>query len=221
MNARAFAPLCLLLTTAGGLAAVAGPKSAAVTVTVDTSEAPDVGPWAARAKALVETWHPRIADFLKTDGFTPSATVKLVFKKGTEGIAGTTGDTIFITADWIRRHPDDLGMVIHELTHVIQSYPQYDPSWLVEGIADYVRFFRYEPRTKLPPIDRARASYRDGYKTTAAFLAWVERRYDRAIVRELNRALRRGRYTDGLFKERTGRTLDQLWAEFVRSMKRK
>ena len=40
-------------------------------------------------------------------------------------------------AQWISDHPDDFGMVIHELIHVIQAYPAAGdkPGWLVEGIA--------------------------------------------------------------------------------------
>ena len=36
-------------------------------------------------------------------------------------------------------HPEDTGMVIHELTHIIQNYPSPDPGWVTEGIADYIR----------------------------------------------------------------------------------
>ena len=42
--------------------------------------------------------------------------------------AGTTGDTIHVSADWIKKHPDDFGLVIHEMTHVIQHYPNPDPA---------------------------------------------------------------------------------------------
>ena len=52
----------------------------------------------------------------------------------------------------------------------------------MEGIADYVRFFHYEPNTKLRLGNPARASYRDGYRTTAMFLAWIEKRYDKDII---------------------------------------
>jgi len=106
-------------------------------------------------------------------------------------------------------------MVVHELTHVIQSYPNSDAGWLVEGIADYVRFFHFEPKTKLGPIDPARESYRDGYRTTAVFLAWIERTHDKAIVRKLNDALRKSEYRYDLFKKHTGKSLDRLWADFL------
>jgi hypothetical protein len=225
--------VCLLLgatllssTLSGGLARgedspPARAKPGEVRVTLDTSEVPELAGWADKAKGLVLEWHPRIAALLQSDGFTPPAEVKLVFKKDLQGVAGTAGTTISIAAAWVKQHPDDYGMVIHELTHVIQAYPKYESAWLVEGIADYIRYSHYEPRTKPPPIDPKKASYRDGYKTTARFLAWIERRHDKAIVRKLNEALRQGHYKDDCFKTHTSRSLDQLWAEFIESVPRK
>ena len=148
-------------------------------------------------------------------------TVKLFFEKNNKGVAATLGSSVMISADWVRKHPDDFGMIIHELTHVIQSYPKYRQIWLVEGIADYVRYFVFEPQKKLGPIDPAQASYRDGYRTTAQFLAWVSKTYDAELVKKLNAALRESRYDDRLFLDYTGRSLDALWAEFVRSLKDK
>ena len=60
--------------------------------------------------------------------------------------AATGGDTIFVNASYVRDHPDDLGMMIHEFTHVIQAYPgqRQDLGWLTEGIADYIRHALFE-----------------------------------------------------------------------------
>jgi hypothetical protein len=198
------------------------PKPDAVQVQVDTSEVPDLEPWGAKAKALVEKWHPILADLLKSDGFTPPSEVKIVFKKDMKGVAFTSGNTITIAADWINKSPNDYGMVVHELTHVIQSYPRTNrkDGWLVEGIADYVRFFKYEPKTKLGPINNPDASYRQGYRTAARFLAWIEKTYDKEIVVKLNQALRKSEYKDEMFKDATGKDLDDLWADFLKSQKK-
>jgi hypothetical protein len=190
-------------------------KPAAVKVIVDVKEVPELAPWADEAKMLVEKWHPLIAGLLQSDGFTPPSEVKLVFKKDMKGVASTSGTTISIAATWVKQHPDDYGMVVHELTHVVQAYPRPDPGWLVEGIADYVRFFHFEPKAKLDRIDPARQSYRDGYRGTAMFLAWIERTHDKAIIRKLNGALRKSEYRYDLFKKRTGKSLDRLWADFL------
>lgn len=190
-------------------------RTEAITVLVDTSEVPDLNDWAAQAKTLVEKWYPIVSKALKSKNFTPPRTLSLVFKKDMGGVAGTAGQTITIAASWVKRHPEDFGMVIHEMTHVIQSYPNYNAPWLVEGIADYIRFFLYEPKTKLPSINPQKATYHDGYKTTAAFLAWVVKKYDKKLIGQLNQALRGDTYNDDLFVKYTGRNLDTLWQEFL------
>lgn len=208
--------LVIPATIAALFAAAAG---GGVKVTTDTSEVPELAPWANEARALVEEWHPRIAALLASDGFTPPTAVALVFKKDMKGVAGTAGDRITIASRWVRDHPDDRGMVVHELTHVIQSYPPTRDGWLVEGIADYVRFYHFEPGTRIT-IDPRRASYRDGYRTAARFLDWAQRTYDPRLVRTLNAALREKRYRPELFRSSTGKSLDALWAEFVAGLPR-
>jgi hypothetical protein len=198
----------------------AAPPAVSVRVTVDTSEVPELAEWGHDAKLLVEKWHPRIAGMLPSDGFRPPAEVRLVFKKDMKGVAYASGRTITIAAKWVKAHPDDFGMVVHELTHVIQSYRRGGPGWLVEGIADYVRFAHFEPMTRIT-VNPKRAKYTDGYRTTAKFLAWAESSHDRELVKKLNEALRAGRYREDLFKERTGKTLDQLWAAFLAAQERK
>ena len=198
------------------------PQPVAVKVTVDTSEVPELAEWGKKAAALVEKWHPIIAEMLKSDGFTPPGAVKLVFKKNMRGVAYTSRRTIVIASSWLKRHPDDFGMVVHELTHVIQAYRggSRGAGWLVEGIADYVRFFHYEPKTRLT-VNPKRASYKQGYRTAAAFLGWIEKTHDKKIVGKLNEALRKSKYKDELFKTYTTKTLDELWAAFLASLERK
>ncbi len=190
-----------------------------VKVTVDTSEVPELAQWGEQAKALVETWHPKIAELLKSDGYKPPMELKLVFKKDMKGVAFASGRTITIAADWVKAHPDDLGMVVHELTHLIQSYPPSREGWLVEGIADHIRFIHFEPQTKLTLRNPKTASYRDSYRTAAMFLAWVEKTYDPDLVIKLNQALRSRSYKPEIFKDLTSKTLDELWTEFVEAQR--
>ena len=174
--------------------------------------------WGDDAKDLCEEWFPVICKFLSTDDWTPPETVRIVVKKRLTAPGSTIGNTISISSKWISEHPDDFGMVIHELVHVVQNYPgsKTNPGWLVEGIADYFRYWKYEsevPRRKAA----ANASYRDGYGTTGSFLAWVTWKYDRRLVRRLDAALRTNEYEDGIFQETTGKTIDELWTEFLGS----
>ena len=188
---------------------------AQVKITVEYDEVPDVKEWAEKARDLCEKWYPLISEALASKDFTPPREVRLVFKDEKKGIAYTTGAKITVVADWIRKHPDDFGMVIHELCHVVQSY-KGGVGWLTEGIADYVRYFKYEPKPTPPKIG-AKAKYTDGYKTSATFLAWIEKSKDKEIIRKLNELLRTGKYKEDVFKEWTGSDLDALWKEFLAS----
>ena len=183
-------------------------------IVVEYDDVPDVKEWAEKARDLCEKWYPVICEALPSKDFSPPKEVKLVFKDEKKGVAYTTGAKITVVADWIRKHPDDFGMVIHELTHVVQSYPK-GVGWITEGIADYIRNYKYE--SKQPGKVNPKSSYKDGYKTAATFLAWIEKSKDKDIIRKLNEALRTGKYKDELFKEWAGADADALWKEFLAS----
>ncbi|MDX1932282.1 MAG: basic secretory protein-like protein [Capsulimonadales bacterium] len=201
---------------AGGNAA-AGPIFEA-----DTREVPELQPWGRAAEALCVVWYPRIVAILYDGNMpAPPSSVRLYFKKEMDGVAFADGTKIQIAAPWIRKSPNDFGMVIHELTHIVQAYPNYDAGWLVEGIADYVRLKFFEPQLPAPKIDFSKAKYTDSYKTTAVFLIRTEEKYDVSLVRKLNAALKAGKYDDTLFKTLTGKDLPTLWAEFAAEYGRK
>ena len=186
-------------------------------VSIDVTDNPDAQAWAREAQKLVREWFPQVWRLLATEQTTPPREIKLIFRKSISAPAYAGGNAITVNGEWIRSHPDDLGMMVHELTHLVQAYPSgpNKPGWLVEGIADYIRWWRYEPEMPRTRIDPLKASYRDSYRVTAAFLAWITAKYDRRIVPVLDRSLRQGKYSDGIFKEVTGKDLDMLWSEFA------
>ncbi len=190
-------------------------------ITSDMTETPDLSDWGRRAGELCAEWYPKIVLLLPSDGFTPPEKVELRFSKDMRGVAGTSRDVIRISANYVRGHTNDFGMVIHELTHVVQSYHRRsNPGWLVEGVADYIRLTHFEPQARRPRINPDKASYRDSYKTTAIFLEWAEKKTDHHdLVKELNRAMRDGTFDLELFKTRTGKTIDELWGEFADSLR--
>lgn len=173
--------------------------------------------WAGEAAALVREWWPQVARLLATENFRSPEQLTLFFKPELKVPAYRTAEGLYINVSWITKRPDDFGMVIHEMTHAIQDYRKAprDAGWLVEGIADYIRYWHYEPEASRPRFDPAKASYRDAYGTTATFLAWLVAKHDRRIVRRLDAALRKGEYKDALFEEITGKNLDTLWQEFI------
>jgi len=52
-------------------------------------------------------------------------------------------------------------------------------------------------------------------------LEWAEKTFDRQLVKKLNQAMREGKFRLELFKEYTGKTVDELWQEFINSLRRK
>ena len=180
----------------------------------EVAENEGVKKWGEQAQELCEEWYPILCRFLATDDWKSPEKVRIVLKQEFNAPAATSGATIHVSVKWITNHPDDFGMMIHELTHVIQNYPPGQPGWLVEGIADYVRYWKYEPEMPRRRIDWDKAGYRDGYYTSGAFLAWVSHTYDRRLLRNLDAALKDGHYDDHLFELATGKPLATLWDEF-------
>ena len=70
-----------------------------------------------------------------------------------------------------------------------------------------------ESRTKGAEITErnlARAKYDASYRITGNFLNWVTQNYDKEIVLKLNTAARAGKYTEQLWKDWTGKTIQEL-----------
>jgi hypothetical protein len=198
--------------------------------TLDATSAPDLVPWVeAKLEPVVQQWYPKLVGMLPSPDFQAPTNLTLRFRDdlgGTPASAG--GGRVNLNSAWFRqeREGEALGAVVHELVHVVQDYGRArrgnpaatrTPGWLVEGIADYIRWFLYEPEKRGAEItarnfDRAR--YDASYRISGNFLDWVTRTYDAEIVGKLNAAAREGRYAEALWKERTGRTLPELGTEW-------
>lgn len=187
-----------------------------VTITVDTSETPEFREWAAAAVKMGQDWYPWICDQLASPGFTPPRQVKVKIFREYDGIAATGGDGVSMGSKWFTDHPDDMGALFHEFVHVVQSYRgNRGAGFITEGIADHLRWFRYEPENKRPRVNPDRARYTDGYQTTAAFLEWISKHGCSNVVQRLNAVMRTGRYSPQAFLRATGYDIDVLWAKFI------
>ena len=183
----------------------------------DISQAPDLGVWARTAETQMEEFWPDTEALLYSDKFIPPNMVNVVYRTGpgVTGVAATGGGVMEVNSAWCRAHPEDTGLTVHETAHVIQAYSSYNPVWLVEGIADYIRWVRFEPEHFTYRIDPQKSTYHDSYRTTAAFLAWCELHYDSGLVTKLSRAVRFGTYNTAMFKAYCGKDVDTLWSEFI------
>ena len=95
------------------------------------------------------------------------------------------------------------------------------PGWIGEGIPDYIRWFLYEPQTRGAEISaRAlpQARYDASYRTSANFINWVTNTYDKDLPRKVNAAAREGRYMDEIWKELTGKTVQELGEEWKKAI---
>jgi hypothetical protein len=196
--------------------------------TLDVSQSPELKEWAeTKLKPAVDQWYPIWVDCLASDGFTAPKTFKITIKP-MDGVAGTSDTDVEVSENWIKgqlRKPEwneAIGSVLHELVHVVQQYGnKRNPGWMVEGIADYFRWFHYEPlehRPKLTATRAARARYSDSYKTTAGFLEYVTKNHDHEFVVKMNAAMRQGRYSPDLWTDFTGMTVQDLWSEYIKSL---
>lgn len=183
----------------------------------DISQAPDLAVWAQKAETQMEESWADTEALLYSDKFIPPNAVNVIYRTGpgVTGVAATGGGVMEVNSAWCRAHPEDTGLTVHETAHVIQAYSAYNPVWLVEGIADYIRWVRFEPEHFTYRINPQKATYHDAYRTTAAFLAYCELHYDSGLVTKLSRAVRFGTYNTAMFKSYCGKDVDTLWSEFL------
>ncbi len=157
--------------------------------------------------------------------FNPASTSKVTFIIDPEykGVAATSGGTVRFSPAWFRKHPEDIDVVTHEVMHVVQSYRwRHIPRWLTEGIADYVRY-EYGINNKAAgwtlPDYHSKQSYKDAYRITARFLVWLTKKVNKSAVSQLDAALRDGTYSKKIWKQMTGKTIDQLWQGYAQDPK--
>ena len=215
LTCRSGLPRGLLLSSLAGLAGVlvAGESR----VRLDVSGAPESAAWAASAESLAREWYPRLGNLLASGEEVRLPEVTIQITPTFQGVAAASGNRIEMSAKRVAQLPEDSrGVVIHELVHVVQAYPGGSEGWLTEGIADYLRCAIYEalPLSEFPRPEKERG-YRDSYKVAAGFLFWLESGPAPGIVRQVNAALRRGTYRESMFRERTGRTVEMLWTEYL------
>ena len=204
--------------------------------TIDSTIAPDLTEWAdTQLRPVVQEWYPKLVALLPSEGFSPATNVLLRFREdmgGTPASAG--GGRINMNAGWFRKElkREARGSIVHEMVHVVQNYGRVRrddptvtrmPGWLVEGIPDYIRWYLYEPETKGAEItargltrtkERNPNVYDASYRVTGNFLNWVTQKYDKNMVQKLNAAGRGGKYNEAIWKEATGKTLQELGEEW-------
>ncbi|TGD80904.1 secretory protein [Hymenobacter wooponensis] len=136
------------------------------------------------------------------------------------GVAATDAGVATYSPKWLREHPEDLDVVTHEVMHVVQAYPPNSVGWLTEGIADYVRYTYGVNNVKANwtlPAYKEGQSYTNSYRITARFFVWLEKNVRSTLINELDNAARTHTYTPDIWKQKTGKTVDELWAAYAQN----
>jgi hypothetical protein len=204
-------------------------------ITLDTTEAPDLTAWVQKEIVpLVREWYPKLVTMLPSEGYQAPTNFSIVFRKDMRGVADTSGTRIRCAARWFRQNlqGEARGALFHEMVHVVQQYGRgprapgstRPPSWLTEGLTDYLRFYHYEPQTRGAEISArnlARARYDGSYRITANFLHWVCQEHGQDFVPRLNAAIREGKYSEELWRRLTGRSVQELGSAWKTALEKK
>lgn len=136
------------------------------------------------------------------------------------GVGEAYGCNIHYSAAWLRQYPSDIDLVTHEIMHVVQHYPRYEPWWVTEGIADYIRYTYGVDNAGAGwtlPAYKPEQHYTHGYRVTARFFLWLEQYVKPGIIKSIDKAMRAGTYSNQCWLEQTGLTIDDLWSEYAGS----
>ncbi len=198
---------------------------------LDATIAPDLLKWSEKELLpVIREWYPKIAEMLPSKGFEPAETILFEYREDMGGTpAYAAGNRVAMSAPWFRNEleREARGCVVHEMVHVVQDYgrarhtnrnPKPTPGWVTEGVADYVRWFLYEPESKgaeLHAGNIGNARFDASYRTTANFINWVVETHEPELLRKLNAAAREGDYSPDLWKEWTGKSVDELGADWI------
>lgn len=174
------------------------------------------------SQILIDTHFKVYPTLVKTYNKNSPDTVRFVIDPTYNGVAATSNGRVVFSSKYMTNKPGDIDVVTHEVMHIVQGYGGRSgmPGWLTEGIADYVRY-EYGVANpaggwSLPKFSESH-SYTNSYRISARFLVWLENSGHKGLVKKLDQAGRDRTYQQGaLWKTLTGKTVDELWADYVK-----
>jgi len=152
-----------------------------------------------------------------------SKNISFIFDPFSPYIGVARGTEITYLPSYLAGAPDDIDIVVHEVTHAAQTTLISNlPSWIVEGTADFVRdLYGLDSKNSgwSVPIRYVpgRQHYMNGYGDTAAFFKWIDavyRQHKIPVAAEISRSTLTTPYTDEIWITLTGKSLDALWNEY-------
>lgn len=184
---------------------------------VFVSKDPNLDP--AVKQKLIDTYFKVYPTLVKTFNKKSTKDVLFVVDTAYKAVAEASGNRILFSAGYMKAHPYDTDVVTHETMHIVQGYGySAGPVWLTEGIADYVRsqygIDNAGSKWSLPDYN-PKQSYTNSYRITGRFFLWIEKNVKSGMIKNMDAELRAHTYNDQTWKELTGKTLDELWADYA------
>ncbi|MEJ5994509.1 basic secretory protein-like protein [Pedobacter sp. Du54] len=169
-------------------------------------------------KRLIETFFEVYPKLAKEYNPNTVKEVKFFVDTAYKGVAATANARVVYASNWMKTHPEDIDVVTHEVMHIVQNYGKsLGPGWLTEGIADFARYkFGVDnagSKWSLPDL-KPTHSYKNSYRITARFFAWIEDKVKSGTIKEVDKCLREHTYSNNIWKNITGKDLDELWVDY-------
>ncbi len=172
-------------------------------------------------KNLITTYFKVYPKLVKMYNRKSTKEVLFVVDTAYKAVAEASGGRILFSAGYMKAHPTDIDVVTHETMHIVQGYGySAGPVWLTEGIADYVRYKHgvdnIGSKWSLPAYN-SKQNYTNSYRITARFFAWLEKNVKSGLIATLDSELRDHRYTENSWSALTGKTVQELWADYSKN----
>ena len=188
-------------------------------VTLDYSGAPAASEYLQKLKEALELWYPKIAILIAAPNYMPTSNFNLRIDASacTYSMQVASDTEISVCSAHARYrgyrvNHEDINVIVHEGTHLIQSYFSGVPS-IHEGIATWAGDLTEQ---KIRPIPGPEMSFLNGYEYSAAFFSWIMNRYPNSnLVRYLNIQAHDQIIDYNWFAEATGKKVNQLWQEMT------
>jgi hypothetical protein len=193
------------------------------TILIEDGGYPHTRPFLERGERYLKTWYPKIANILANPVYQPPSTITLRAVRNLEsteedecgGAVGWVdvpryGNVVLICAYDDIGSSEDVGLFVHEATHLMQDYDGPQLAAAGEGVASWAGNLAtgLDNRLAAPPL----GSYFDNYEYGAYFFDWIARTYDKPnFIRDLNLVCHDGTYSAAWLTQYTGQTLGQMF----------
>lgn len=172
-------------------------------------------------KRMIETFFEVYPKLAKEYNPKTLKTVKFFVDTAYKGVAATANGVVTYSSIWMVKHPEDIDVVTHEVMHIVQDYgSSVGPGWLTEGIADYARYkFGVDnagAKWTLPAL-KPEHTYKNSYRITARFFAWIEKNVKAGTIKAVDASLRDHSYKAEIWTKLTGKDLDTLWSDYIKN----